>query len=126
VRKDKTPKELVMDILYRSNCRVKVGAVIVDRKGSIMSWGWNHTKMWGSGTDGTDWGCHAEAHAIMRANPKRLNRSTIYVAGLYSKNLNPVCAKPCENCATMIEKMGIGKVVYLDRKDWVSYGLGDY
>src|SRR5690348_3090200 len=113
MQKNKTPKQLALDILHRSECRVKVGAVIVDRKGSILSWGWNNP--------GDGFGCHAEVHAIMRANPKRLDGSSIYVAGMRSRNKTFVPAKPCEDCQEWIVKVGLSKVHYLDRKEWVSY-----
>lgn len=111
-----TPKQLAMDISERSNCRVKVGAVLVDKKG-IFSWGWNN--MGGAGM-----GCCAELHAINRANPKRLYGSTIYVFGTHRKTGNPIPAMPCKSCKNNIWRAGI-KTVYWNNKDngWKEYSV---
>ena len=79
MRKPAHASDLAVDILARSTCMVQVGAAIVDYKGSIISWGWNS-----SGPSGC--GLHAEAHAIGRANRKRLRGATIYVASVRQKN----------------------------------------
>lgn len=108
------PKQLAIDISDRSTCRVKVGAVLVDKRG-IFSWGWNHSGILGHG-------CCAEIHAIGRANPKRVRGSSIYVWGKHSKTNNPVPAKPCLFCATTICQYGI-KVVHWNNKylGWETY-----
>lgn len=112
MNKNKTPQELAEDILHRSTCRVKVGSVLVDRKGSIMSWGWNHA--------GNGFGCHAEVHAINRCNPKRLEGASIYVAGIRSKTGQWVPSIPCEDCHRMILGSGIRRVFFRDRTGWYS------
>lgn len=108
-----TPKQLAQDIAERSNCRVKVGAVLVDKKG-IFSWGWNHI--------GDGMGCCAEYHAINRANPKRLKGSTIYVFGKHRKTGNPCPAKPCRNCQSLIWGCYIKAVVWNNKAlGWEKY-----
>lgn len=111
-----TPKQLAIDISERSNCRVKVGAVLVDRKG-IFSWGWNHMGNLG-------YGCCAEIHAINRANPKRLKGSTIFVWWKHRKTNNPVPAKPCLFCQTTIYAYGIKTVFWNDKdRGWKEYSV---
>lgn len=111
MQKPKDPKELAEAILSRSVCCVMVGAVIADGWG-IHSWGWN-----GMGSDG--YGMHAEAHAISRANPRRLKGSTVYVAALRKRNGKPVGCKPCPGCAKLLKACGLS-VRYRDGKGvWV-------
>lgn len=105
MNKPTNAKALATDILERSICSVKVGAVIEDSKG-ILAWGWNS-----EGFDG--YGLHAEAHAIMRANPKRLRGATIYVAGRRNRNDKPVPSKPCPECQKLIDKWQL-QVVWQD------------
>jgi deoxycytidylate deaminase len=78
-----------------------VASVIVDAKG-IFAWGWNH-----AGFDGC--GGHAEAHAVLRANPSRLNGSTIYIAGIRKRNGIYVMSRPCEDCLPILIRKGITK-----------------
>ncbi len=48
-------------------------------------------------------GVHAEANAIIRADPLRMDGGTLYVN-----------AKPCKYCARMIANSGVKRVVYID------------
>lgn len=93
------PRRLAEDLLSRSECAVQVAAVLADKDG-IFSWGWNHM-----GTSG--FGKHAEAHALERANKKRLWNSTIYVAAIRAKSKNPVLSKPCPECDYLLETYNI-------------------
>ena len=95
MKKSSTPQQLAIDISRRSTCNVQVGAVIQDRSGRIVSWGWNNP-----GRDGK--GQCAEAMAVERANPKRLKGSTIYIAGFRRRNKQIVYAKPCLSCLFFI------------------------
>lgn len=101
---DCTPQQLCLDLLKRSTAKVQVAAVLVDDYG-IFSWGWNS-----SGPDGL--GQHAEIHALVRANLRRLSGSTIYVAGRRKKSKNPVCAKPCTECQEMLDKFAVAHVYW--------------
>lgn len=113
MRKDKSPQYLAKDMSERSTCAVQVGAVIVDSKGRIFSWGWNNM-----GSNGL--GQHAEYHAITRCNHKRLKGSTIYVYGIRKRNQRVVLAKPCPKCMSLILDAGIATIVYCDKDgDWV-------
>lgn len=101
-------KQLAIDLCYRSSCSVKMAAIISDKVG-IISWGWNHL--------GTGFGCHAEEHAISRANRKRLKGATITVVGIRKKNF--VYALPCQNkCMPLIIAAGISKIEFFDKEQW--------
>lgn len=102
--KPSDPRQLVLDLIPRSTCCVQVAAVVTDRYGSIISWGWNH-----SGPSGM--GLHAEVHAIQRANHDRMD--SVFVAGQYSRGTN-VNSKPCEECQKLIDKHEL-TVVYRDK-----------
>ena len=113
----KTARELAIDICERSRCRVRVGAVLSDSHG-IFAWGWNYSLC--DGKDGT--GMHAEVHAILRANRKRLRGARITVFGKRRKNF--VCSKPCEQCSVFIEKYKIGIVEYISKNgEWKTIKL---
>lgn len=96
-----------MELLDRSTCNVQVAAVIADKHG-IFAWGQNC-----SGPDG--YGMHAEHHAWLRANKKRLSRATMYVASRRKKSGSTVIAKPCLQCQQIISK--VGKVIYRDKDE---------
>lgn len=110
MKKPANATDLATDILERSICSIRVGAAIEDASG-ILAWGWNS-----EGFDG--YGMCAEAHAIRRANRKRLLGSTIYVAGKRSRNGKFVPAKPCPECQKLIDKWEL-RVVWRDNTgDW--------
>lgn len=113
--KPSDPRDLVINLLPRSPCMVKVAAVLVDNWG-IHAWGWNNV--------GVGFGCHAEAHAISRASKHRLFKSTIYVASIRARNDKIIMSKPCEACQALIDKWCL-KVVYRNEKGvWVKHGRG--
>lgn len=100
------PRELVVQLLKRSQCSVQVASVIADDWG-IHSWGWNN-----SGRDG--YGQHAEDYAIERANKNRIPDSIIYVAARRLRNQRIVTARPCEDCERLIRSQGLYRVIYRD------------
>jgi len=102
MRTNLNPQELVVELLKRSTCSVQCAAVIADKQG-VFSWGWNS-----SGPTGL--GQHAEAHAISRANPKRLAGATIYVAARRRKSGSALNSRPCDACQNIIK--GCSQVVY--------------
>lgn len=108
MRKGLDERDVAKGLLSRSVCRVQVAAVLHDRHG-IFSWGWNHSIE--EGVKGG--GMHAEAHAIRRANPKRLSGATLTVAGRRRKSGNWVYAKPCKDgCFKLAEYYNIQRVQY--------------
>ena len=112
MRKPASAKQLAVDILGRSQCSVKVGAAI-DDGGGILSWGWNSV-----GFDGM--GLHAEAHAILRANKKRLRGATIYVASMRHRNSKTVTSKPCADCQSLIDKWELRVIWRNANEEWVK------
>ncbi len=113
--KGRDPREVVEQILNRSVCAVKVGAVISDKWG-IHSWGWNSSGQTGMGE-------HAEAHAIRRGNRDRMGSSTLWVAAARSRrNGNKVItARPCEGCQRIIGCLN--RIIYRDGEGrWVEFG----
>src|SRR5678815_1171923 len=104
MNKPNDPKDLALDLLPRSKCAVQVAAVLADGTG-IFSWGWNH--------EGSGYGYHAEAHAIIRSNRRRCRGATLYVASQRKRNKKTVPSKPCEECERLIRAAKIGKVVWL-------------
>lgn len=94
--------------------RHKTGAVIVDGKGALVSAGWSHMTLVHRAQY---YSMHAELHAILRADPKRLRGSTIYVACVAGKSGNITSAKPCGACEAIIREVGITAVVFTERKE---------
>ena len=107
------PRQLAVDLLARSVCSVQVGAVLSDRHG-IFSWGWNFPIVSETGT-------HAEQHAFLRANRKRLRGATLTVAGQRRKQCGVssgpmVYAKPCQEiCLPLAKKHGIDKIQFRNK-----------
>ena len=107
--KPRDPRELVVDLLPRSICSVQVAAVLADRYG-IFSWGWNSV--------GKGEGEHAEAAVIRRANKRRLNGSTLYVASQRRRNEKTIMSAPCVACHELITNWDM-KITYRDQNgDW--------
>src|SRR3990167_756075 len=90
MNKNTSPAELLLKLLDRSGCAVQVAACLADNH-SIHAWGWNS-----EGPDG--FGLHAERACFMRANPKRIKGSRLYVMARRKKSGNPVIARPCADC----------------------------
>jgi len=112
----KTPRDLAMDLFYRSSCSVQMAAVITDKNGRIFSWGWNSV--------GNGEGKHAEDHAIGRANRKRLSGATITVAGRRVKTGKFVFSCPCKRCAEIIKSRGIKNVNFITKNgEWKTFKL---
>ena len=99
------PWVLAERIQQRSRCRVKMGAVLVDRAGRMFAWGWNHA--------GTGGGECAERHALGRANPSRRQEATIVVRGWNGRNAT--VSLPCSTCAEALLEAGISTIECLDR-----------
>ena len=109
MNKNRPPQDLVLDLTRRGEHRVfMMAAVIVDPRGYIFSWGWNHNLE--RPVDGSS--AHAEVHAIRRANRSRLGGATIYVAGRRRGTNRILFSKPCSDCERRIRKTGITMIVY--------------
>ena len=109
------PRQLVIDLIPRSICSVRVAAVVVDGWG-IFGWSWNGV--------GDGFGEHAEAACIRRSNKRRLRGSTIYVAAVRMRSTRPctVTARPCRACEMLLRAYGIDRIVYRNKEGiWVSH-----
>lgn len=114
--KPSDPRQLAVDLLPRSTCSVQVAAVLADKKG-IFAWGWNS-----SGPDGL--GEHAEMAALRRANRRRLDGATIYVASQRKRNGKTVKSLPCVDCQERIFRYDL-EVVYRSADGLWFNGLGE-
>lgn len=104
-------RELVEDLCERSDLAVQVGAVLMDRNGRLVSWGWNHLV---ANPRGNSKSCHAEEHAFSRANPERLRGARLIVAGRRRKSGNWITARPCESlCMGLARKHGVKTIEYV-------------
>ena len=112
----RSPRELAIDLLPRSICKVQVAAVLADNHG-IFAWGWNSI---GNGS-----GQHAETHAISRASRERLKGATIYIASQRRWNKKPITSKPCPDCWGHIESAWLKKMVWREAGGivWQEYWL---
>ena len=95
--------EIARSLWRRSRCRVKVGAVLTDRRGRVIAWGWNH-----AGPDGL--GQCAERHALARANPARVRGATIHVR--VWNGVNETVSAPCRRCHEALAEAGVRLVEY--------------
>jgi cytidine deaminase len=106
--------ELTSTIALRSCCNIKVGAVLYDKYG-IFAWGWNH-----SGHNGM--GQCAERHAISRANPSRLPRSSISIVAI--RRGKYICSIPCVTCFNALIRRSIRAFSCFDQdKIWRTYQM---
>jgi deoxycytidylate deaminase len=101
------PRALCEDLLKRSSCSVRVASVLVDGRGSYVSWGWNSV--------GSGFGLHAEVHCLNRANRLRAGHfSTLYVASERARNSKTINSKPCQKCQDYIHSFGVERVWWRD------------
>lgn len=103
-----TPRELALHLLSRSAYSVQMAAVISNRRGRILGFGWNHQNLNG--------GVHAEEHALRRAKRAKqtLIDATITIAGRRWKSKNFVFSRPCALvCLPLIAGRGLKKIEYL-------------
>lgn len=116
----KAARELAFAVAKRANdlwLPYQMGAVLVDSQG-VFSWGWNHR-----GDRPDYFSIHAERHAVNRANPKRVEGSTLYVAGSRRETGRVLIAKPCEDCQFLLTKRRVKTVWYSTPDGWKSLYL---
>ena len=106
------PWKLAAKIMERSRCRVRMGAVLIDRRGAVFAWGWNS-----AGPDGL--GLCAERHALSRANPGRLRGASMAVRGRHARS--ETVSIPCTACFKALAKAGIAGVVHRDGAKRMRY-----
>ena len=146
IDKDKYYIDIAKSVLIRSTClRRNYGAVIV-KNDEIISTGYNGSAR--GITNCIDVGnckrdtlniphgeryelccaVHAEANAIISASRRDMIGSTLYLAGVDAKTLEPLdVSEPCLMCKRMIINAGIKQVICqnkitiskYDVKDWI-------
>lgn len=107
----------------KSIARNTHGAVVV-KGGRVLGTGWNknrnnpqivspeHIK--------SDCSYHAEEVAIREAGEDNVKGAIIYVARV-NRHGNDRDSKPCSKCATLIEKVGIKRVVFTMEAGEINY-----
>lgn len=99
----------------------QMGAVIVDKKGKLLSYGINSKK---SNPFAAKYGRHPDAiyphaeisaikSAIKKGGIEQLEGGTIFVARV-KKNGTPALAKPCSGCARAIYEFGIHNIIWTE------------
>ncbi|NQU83077.1 MAG: hypothetical protein HQ536_00015 [Parcubacteria group bacterium] len=98
------PKEAAIVTAFQSNAsEIKVGAVIVERKGIIII-----------GTGNNSCG-HAPTEALKTARShlqKRLPFATLYVYAYHANLANDIYATPCADCTKILKEAGLAKIIY--------------
>ena len=106
------PKGKVVGIAEKSPVGFKLGAIICDKKGRVVAWGYNSYKshpIFGAGNYRT---LHAESAALYCA--KRLGID-IYGMDMFVFRKNNRKSKPCKDCQKLLIEYGISKVYYSDK-----------
>lgn len=115
------PKEVARLIAGRTDPQVTKyfhSSVILDRQGRVIATGVNHFSgkfIFLEGEGELDKTVHSEVHALQKVNIRRLDGAVIIN---YAKtNVASILARPCENCWTILAKLGFKKVFYTTRSD---------
>jgi deoxycytidylate deaminase len=99
--------------------RYQHSSIILDREGRIIGTGVNHFRgkvIKSMDSDGPiDKTIHSEIHALERVNIRRLDDAVIINYG--KTNVAAILSRPCENCWTILKKLGFKKVIYTVRSD---------
>lgn len=113
------PKAVTPELLFtavqqaqKSNQHYRHGSVIFDKRGNIISKGYNIKK---EVPELKRYGyrycfLHAESHALLKADPSDLVGSSLLVLRVNPTKLSS--SKPCNACASMISETGIRWVYY--------------
>ena len=113
---------LAKDLSARSTIKIKVGAVVYNKR-EIISWGWNNP--------GLGYGEHAEFMAIRRINIRAIQYPDlpIFIAVYSSRKGKPITSRPCKECEKIIRSIGIRGVNYFRKEElegeFVSYEVSE-
>ena len=106
------PEGITVQLANKSELGFKLGAIIRDKKGRVVAWGYNkyktHTSL-GSGYNKT---LHAEMDALYTA--KKLGVDVKNMTMLVFRYNNCI-SKPCKDCLSKLEMHGIKTVYYSDK-----------
>lgn len=107
----------------KSTAKNTHGAVVV-KGGRVLSTGWNknrnHPAIVSPEHIKTDCSYHAEEVAIREAGEDNVRGAVIYVARINRKG-HDRDSKPCPKCASLIEKVGIKRVIFTMEAGEVNY-----
>jgi tRNA(Arg) A34 adenosine deaminase TadA len=111
-----------IDISSKSNMRCKHAAVIVNKKGSIVSSECNKAIPFNKPKDFYEkelrLSCHAEVNVLRKTDPRELCGATLYVIRYSGEVMN---SKPCMRCMSVIKscmkKHGLKCVKYTSDND---------
>lgn len=102
---------LARNISKYSDHRVKVGAVISNKKPIAAASNKVRTHPRYANPDNNRGSVHAEVRAIINSGKRNLTGYNIYVYR-ETKRGYPALARPCEHCLGILEDVGIRKVYY--------------
>jgi deoxycytidylate deaminase len=107
----------------KSNARNTHGAVVV-KGGRVLGTGWNknrnHPTIVSPEHIKTNCSYHAEEVAIREAGESNVRGAIIYVARV-NKNGEDRDSKPCQKCASLIEQVGIKRVIFTMESGEINY-----
>ena len=108
--RDKRFFDLARNVSFKSDHRIRLGAVIV-KQGRVVSVGFNRYSKTHPMSNSYNRTLHAEMDAIVGVDRGTLRGSTMYV---YREDRNGVqkIAKPCCHCEPVIREVKIKKVIY--------------
>ena len=101
-----------------SSKRFKMSCVITDKRGNVISVGWNKYKTHPTLGGGNFGYIHAECDALLKAF--KVNK-VAYRAIVYRRNHN--LSKPCTSCMEKLTRYGIKEVIY-SSIDWKHMKIG--
>lgn len=113
---------LAKDLSGRSTIKIKVGAVVYNKR-EIVSWGWNNP--------GQGYGEHAESMAIRRLNNRTIQHPNLplFISVYASRKGKPITSRPCRDCERFLRSVHIHGASYLRKEEldgkFVSYEVSE-
>ena len=98
--------------------RYRHASVILDRRGRAISTGVNHWRgkiIYVPSEGLLNKTIHSEIHALEKVNIRRLDNAVII--NYARTEVASILARPCENCWTILKRLGFKKVFYTVRSD---------
>ena len=121
--RDRSYLSVARYLANKSVARNTHGAVVV-KGGRVLGTGWNknrnHPAIVSPEHIKTDCSYHAEEVAIREAGEDNVRGAIIYVARV-NKNGQDRDSKPCPKCASLIEQVGIKRVVFTMEAGELNY-----
>lgn len=122
-KRDRSYLSVARYLAKRSSARNTHGAVVV-KGGRVLGTGWNknrnHPAIVSPEHIKTECSYHAEEVAIREAGESNVRGAVIYVARV-NKNGHDRDSKPCPKCTSLIEQVGIKRVVFTMEAGEINY-----